>query len=177
MVIEMSKDKSHSTPPDLKPDPPLDQIHPDKDGQLVAVRGYLGDDPEARDKVRLYSSLNFDSYWAIPREAIVHRERAESNNGSTPGSILWLEKNVEIEFCQIRSQTVRADFLRGGMNPRGPAAIGDFSAGNTMFTTLPCVTVTIVTATIIATSSSDSTNSNCCPSDGCSATSQCLCPD
>lgn len=171
----MSDDKTCSTDPDLEPDAPLDQIEPGKDGQLVAMRGYLGDDPETRDVVRLYATLNFDSFWAIPRKAIKHRERLESRTGSTPGSLVWVEQNTEIEFCEVRSQTVRADFLRGSINPAGPAAVGDFSAGNIQRTGWICVTATIVVTTTIITSRSDSTNSNCCPSDACSASSQCLC--
>ena len=171
----MPDKKPHSSRPDLKPDAPLDQIKPGKDDQLVAMRGYLSDDPETRDVLRLYTSLNFNSYWAIPREAIIHRERLESRTGSTPGSILWVRQDTEMEFCEVRSQTVRADFLRGGINPAGPAAVGDFSAGNIQRTGWICVTATIVVTTTIITSSSDSTNSNCCASDGCSATSQCLC--
>jgi len=159
----------------LEPDKPLDQIHPGKDDDLVAMRGYLGDNPESREHVRLYTSLNFNSFYAVPRAAIVHRERLHSHTGSTPGSILWVQKNTEIEFCEVRSQKLRADFLRGGMNPAGASAVGDLSVGSVQFTGLICVTATIVVTTTIITSRSDSTNSNCCPSDGCSATSQCLC--
>ncbi|WP_342076935.1 hypothetical protein [Yoonia sp. SS1-5] len=161
---------------DLEPDAPLKAMQADENSDLVAISGYLGDDPDDPDAVRLYSSLNFDSYTKVSRDAVVQREKLDSRDGGPAGSILWVSSDAEVTRRQVNTQKMRADFLRGTINPDGPRAVGDLSAGpGAAFTSLPCVTATIVVTTTILTSRSDSTNSNCCSSDGCSATSQCLC--
>ena len=158
---------------DLKPDAAVAGFD-GKDESLVTIRGHVGEDPEDPNSIRIYQSLTMDKYWRVAKADVLRREKLETDNAPLAGSILWVCADTEVQLREARSVTMRAEFLRGTINPSGPSAIGDFSAGNVQ-TTWICVT--IVATTIIATNSSDITNSNCCPSNGCSATSQCLCPD
>jgi hypothetical protein len=173
----MSNDEKRSEGADLTPDTPLERMPSLDDSNLVVLRGHVGDDPDDPDAVRLYDTLEFRAYSRIARADIAHRHKVAGDSGA--GSILWVRRDATIARRRVDAQTMRADFLRGAINPAGPRAMGDFTANpGVQFTSLPCVatvTVTVTITTTIFTSHTDSTNSECCPTDVCSNTSQCLC--
>jgi hypothetical protein len=170
----MARTPENSKPdPDLDPDTAFDLDDTDVDAP-VALRGFVGKSSRGKDFVRIYPSLDRESFWEVERSDVVRRVRVGGDATALSGSVVFVKPTAEIITRVARTTRARADFLKGSINPAGAQAIGGLSVGNSAATTLICVTATIIiTTTIIVPRGS--ANSGCCESNGCSATSQCLC--
>jgi hypothetical protein len=51
---------------------------------LVALTGYFGPDPPSEDLIRLYTSLDFLSYYEIPKDAIKATSRVNADDVNSP---------------------------------------------------------------------------------------------
>lgn len=159
--------------PDLEPDVSFDLEGTDNDAP-VALRGFVGKSSRGEGFIRIYPSLDRETYWEVERSDVVRRVRLESDANPLTGSVVFVKPTAEIITRIARTTRARADFLKGSINPAGAQAVGGFTAGDSAATTFICVTATIIiTTTIIVPKGS--ANSSCCESNGCSATSQCLC--
>lgn len=80
----------------------------------VMLTGYLGPAPQRPDAVRLYLDLEFQSYYVLPRAAVLATEPADPKDENSP-TIVFVEAAAKLELVQVSTQTVEASYLRGAI--------------------------------------------------------------
>jgi hypothetical protein len=80
---------------------------------LVTLVGYVG--PSKKEAhVRLYSGLDFQSYYEIPREQVVLAEPVDDGDENSPTQLL-LEAEATVELVQTQTRTGPASYLVGAI--------------------------------------------------------------
>lgn len=103
---------------DLTPDPlaPADAGASD----LVAIEGLLGEGPDT-NAVRLYLDLGFHTYYDIPRESVVRRERVPAARSAfgVDASLLLVRRDTSLVVHRVSSRSVESEFLAGDFTAPG----------------------------------------------------------
>ena len=80
---------------------------------LVSLIGYVG--PSKKEgHVRLYSGLDFQSYYEIPREHVVLAEAIDADDDNSPTQLL-LKAEATVDLVQTSTQTGPASYLAGSI--------------------------------------------------------------
>jgi hypothetical protein len=115
---------------DLTPDPAADG---GGEGEAMPIEGILaeGTDP---DDVRLYLDLAFETYYDIPRDAIVRRDRvpAERSALGLDASRLLVRRGTPLVAHRASKRPVEEEFLAGDFT-----APGSFRAQPALFAASP----------------------------------------
>lgn len=107
--------------PDPSPDEPNLSTHPlvtklygdsDTPPNLVALTGYFGPSKKA-DSIRLYPSLDFQSYFEIPKAAIIATTPVDSKDDQSP-TVVHVKAGTPVEAVQTSTQPVES-YLQGGI--------------------------------------------------------------
>ena len=78
------------------------------------MTGYFGPSKKA-DSIRLYPSLDFQSYFEIPRGAIVATNPVDAENADSP-TVVYLKAGTAVESTQTSKLPVET-YLGGGRLP------------------------------------------------------------
>jgi hypothetical protein len=139
---------------DLTPDPAAEGGGA---GEVMPIEGILaeGSDP---DSVRLYLDPAFETYYDIPRDAVVRRDRlpAERSSLGLDSSRLLVRRGTPLVAHRASTRPVEEEFLSGDFT-----APGSFRAEPMLFARQPSKVAFIPTYTIYG--------HLCChpPSNGC----------
>jgi hypothetical protein len=113
-----------SKKPDPDPKPPEVDLSPhpivkallggsDCPPQLVILVGYLG--PSSKEgSVRLYTSLEFHSYYEIPRAGVARTEPADPDDASSPTRV-YVAATAVLELVQVSRMSLEASLLGGAI--------------------------------------------------------------
>ena len=82
-------------------------------GPVVSVRGWLGHS-NMDAKWRLYLSQDFDEYVEFDAADVVD-SRPVTENVDLAGSVVWLRKGAVVQYTEISTRQIQADFLQGGI--------------------------------------------------------------
>jgi hypothetical protein len=80
---------------------------------LAQLTGYIGPSQKP-DSVRLYTGLDFNSYYEIPKSAIVHTEQTDAEDENSPTGV-YVKADAAIDVVQTTTQSVEASFLQGAI--------------------------------------------------------------
>lgn len=96
--------------PDLTPDnlPQFIRLS-QEDPTFIVVHGILAEDDD-KEKVKVYLNYELNTYARIPVKSIQRRERTKDEDGLEL-SILYVDRNVEVEVVQVIREKVESDFL------------------------------------------------------------------
>ena len=100
--------------PDLTTHPLVAKLKGDSDTppSLVALTGYFGPSKKA-DSIRLYTSLNFQSYYEIPKAAIVATTAVDSKDDQS-ATIVHVKTGTPVDAIQTSTQPVES-YLQGSI--------------------------------------------------------------
>jgi hypothetical protein len=101
--------------PELRPDRVVERVvGSGASSRPVAVLTGLLGQGSADGVWRLYLSQSFDEYVEFDAADVVH---SESVNEAVPldGTRVWVEASAKLQYTQVSSRQVQADFLRGGI--------------------------------------------------------------
>ena len=80
---------------------------------LVTLVGYIG--PSKKEgHVRLYTGLDFQTYYEIPREGVVLAEAVDRDDENSPTQ-LTIQANATVDLVQTSKQTGPASYLAGSI--------------------------------------------------------------
>jgi len=79
---------------------------------LVALTGYFGPSKKA-DSIRLYPSLDFQSYFEIPKAAIIATTPVDAEDDQSP-TVVHVKAGTSVEAVQTSTQPVES-YLQGGI--------------------------------------------------------------
>jgi len=104
--------------PDLTPDelaPSAGQEH-----ETIPVFGILGESPEPH-RVRLFLDLEFGTYYDIPRDSIVRREKmpAQGSPLGVDSSLVLVRKGTPLAVHRVTSRPIEEEFLAGDFTAPG----------------------------------------------------------
>jgi hypothetical protein len=108
----MANNPSQPTPPDPSPDTSPQQVVlklVDADGKprpYVVLTGYFGPAPKKDKYVRLYTGLDFASYYELLKEDILHTEQTEPQNEDSPRRA-YVKAAAQVSFVQGSPGQVR----------------------------------------------------------------------
>src|SRR4051794_15814264 len=113
MAESPKKPNPDPTPPavDLSPHPLVEALLGGSDcpPQLVALVGYLG--PSGKEgSVRLYTSLEFQSYYEIPKAGVARTEPADSAEASGPTRV-YVSSTAVLELVHVSRMSLEASLL------------------------------------------------------------------
>jgi len=107
--------------PDRSPETPNLSTHPlvtkpqgdsDTPPSLVALTGYFG--PSKKDdSIRLYPSLDFQSYFQIPKKAIIATNPEDATNENSP-TVVYVKAGTPVASVQSPTRPVES-YLQGGI--------------------------------------------------------------
>lgn len=81
--------------------------------ELVTMVGYIG--PSKKEAhVRLYTGLDFQTYYEVPREKVVLAEAVDREDENSP-TRLMIQADATVELVQTTKQTGPASYLAGGI--------------------------------------------------------------
>jgi hypothetical protein len=128
----MADRRSSSDKPDLAPDA-VAPAPGDEPPDTVAIYGILGKGPDASN-VRLYLDVGFTTYYDIPIEGIVEREKVPADRSplGVDSSLLFVRKGIELVVHRAQARSVEEEFLAGDFTAPGtfsPIAAGGAGAG------------------------------------------------
>ncbi len=108
----MPNPSSHE--PNLSTHPLVTKLQGDSDTppNLVALTGYFGPSKKA-DSNRLYPSLDFQSYFEIPKAAIIATTPVDSKDDQSP-TVVHVKAGTPVEAVQTSTQPVES-YLQGGI--------------------------------------------------------------
>jgi hypothetical protein len=108
-----ARGKQDLTPDELAP-------APDESGGALTIVGVLGDSPDA-DSVRLFLDAQFQTYYEIPREAILRRTRvpAERSPLGVDCSAVVVARGTELTVHRAVTRRVEEEFLAGDFTAAG----------------------------------------------------------
>jgi hypothetical protein len=100
--------------PDLSTHPLVTKLQGDSDTppSLVSLIGYFGPSKKA-DSIRLYTSLDFQSYFEIPKAAIVATAPSDANDDQSP-TVAHLKAGTAVASVQTSTNPVES-YLQGGI--------------------------------------------------------------
>ena len=78
----------------------------------VSLVGYVGPSKKA-DHVRLYTGLDFQSYYEVPRRRL--STRTQSTPKTRQRSTVMIKPDAALDFVQVSKQSGTASFLAGGI--------------------------------------------------------------
>ena len=121
---EDERKSSKSSPGKVKltSHPLVARLHPEPDSPQdhVALVGYFG--PSKKDAcMRLYTDLNFRSYYDIPIDGIVHTQPTDAKDENGPTTVLVMA-STKLDVIEATHQCVEASYLQG-------AIAGNYLAG------------------------------------------------
>jgi hypothetical protein len=107
--------KQGSPSVDLSTHPTVELLLGDSDSpkQFVILLGYLGPS-KIIDSIRLYTSLEFLSYFEIPRAGIAHTEQSDPRDKNGPTKV-FVTPNTSLELVQTSRLSLEASFLQGSI--------------------------------------------------------------
>ena len=115
-----------SDKPNLSTHPLVTKLQGDAETppSLVALIGYFGPSKKA-DSIRLYSGLDFQSYFEIPKAAIVATTPTDAKDDQSP-TLVHVKTGTPVAAVQTSTQPVET-YLQGGITGQylgsaGPAA-------------------------------------------------------
>jgi hypothetical protein len=119
-MAEPSDKKDQPSPPEkkvvnLKTHPLVDKLMPPGGSppNLVPLTGYIGPSQNP-DNVRLYTGLDFSSYYEIPKSAVAHTEQADAEDENSPTTV-YVHGSAQIDLVQTTTTSVEASFLQGSI--------------------------------------------------------------
>jgi hypothetical protein len=77
--------------------------------------GYIGKTDNINN-IRLYTNLDFDEFFDIPKECILHAARAPEDVLSFGGTYLWVKKDEIVVRVRVKSTKEQAKFLQGDIS-------------------------------------------------------------
>ena len=94
--------------PNLSTHPLVAKLHGDSDTppSLVALTGYFGPSKKA-DSIRLYASLDFHSYFEIPKAAIVATTPVDAKDDQSP-TVVHVKAGTPVDAVQTSTQPVES---------------------------------------------------------------------
>jgi hypothetical protein len=105
----MANNPPQPTPPDTSPQQVALRLV-DADGKprpYVVLTGYFGQAPPKKDSyVRLYTGLDFASYYELLKEDILHTEQTEPHNENSPRRA-YVKAAAQVSFVQGSPGNVR----------------------------------------------------------------------
>ncbi len=110
---------------------------------LAQVTGYIGPSQKP-ESVRLYTGLDFGSYYEIPKSAIVHTEQTDAEDENSPTTV-YVKADASIDVVQTTTQSVEASFLQGAITSAHLAtAAATAAAGGAVVHPTPTVIHTFI---------------------------------
>lgn len=79
---------------------------------LIALTGYFGPS-QKEDTIRLYPSLDFQSYFQIPKGAIVATNPEDASNANSP-TVVYVKAGTPVAAVQSPTRPVES-YLQGGI--------------------------------------------------------------
>jgi len=118
-------EKEGVVPPNLQPDPLVEQLRPDPGAfqDLVALDGYLGGSDQA-GKHRLYHDSSLSFWLEIDDEDIVHRETFRVS-GAPDTSLVWIKRGATLTAKTSPPDPLFPEFLRTPFTPEDLLDQGD----------------------------------------------------
>jgi hypothetical protein len=116
---------------------------------VVALVGYIG--PSKTDgNVRLYTGLDFQTYYEVPRASVLSEEAIDAEDDNSPTQVM-LPADTKIDLVQTTKQTGAASYLAGSIAAGylRAAALAGFTSPN-FHPTLTIATECTLVATICA---------------------------
>jgi hypothetical protein len=109
--------------PNLSTHPLVTKLRGDSDTppSLVALIGYFGPSKKA-DSIRLYPSLDFQSYFEIPTAAIVATTPVDADDEDSP-TVVHVKAGTPVDSVQTSTQPVES-YLQGGITGAHPLIDG-----------------------------------------------------
>src|SRR4051794_26479594 len=109
--------------PNEKPDLTPDDLAPaagDQPPDAVPIYGILGESPLASN-VRLFLDVGLTTYYDIPIEGIVRREKipADRSRFGVDSTCLWVLKGIKLTVHHADTRTVEEEFLSGDFTAPG----------------------------------------------------------
>ena len=115
--------------PQLRVDALVDRVAGAAQGEpVVVLTGLLGHGT-ADDTWRLYLTQQFEEYVEFDSSDVVH---SEAVNEATPmdGTRVWVRADAHLQYTQVATRQVQADFLQGGITSAHLARAGAASFGS-----------------------------------------------
>jgi hypothetical protein len=105
--------------PNLSTHPLVTKLRGESDipPSLVALTGYFGPSKKA-DSIRLYPSLDFQSYFEIPKAAIVATTPVDADDAESP-TVVHVKAGTPVDSVQTSTQPVES-YLQGGITGAHP---------------------------------------------------------
>src|SRR3954453_1422250 len=109
--------------PNEKPDLTPDDLAPaagDQPPDAVPIYGILGESPVASN-VRLFLDVGLTTYYDIPIEGIVKREKVPADQSplGVDSSLLFVLKDIKLTVHHTQTRTVEEEFLSGDFTSPG----------------------------------------------------------
>src|SRR3954451_11356325 len=109
--------------PNEKPDLTPDELAPaagDQPPDAVPIYGILGESPVASN-VRLFLDVGLTTYYDIPIEGIVKRDKVPADQSplGVDSSLLFVLKGIKLTVHQVQTRTVEEEFLSGDFTAPG----------------------------------------------------------
>src|SRR4051795_8450603 len=109
--------------PNEKPDLTPDALAPaagDQPPDAIPIYGILGDSPVASN-VRLFLDVGLTTYYDIPIEGIVKREKVPADQSplGVDSSLLFVLKDIKLTAHHTKTRTVEEEFLSGDFTAPG----------------------------------------------------------
>jgi hypothetical protein len=98
-------------PPKIEPHPLVARVLGEAEAPeepLAVLLGYFGKEDDGY--VRLYTSLDFNAYYHIPRQAIVRTEPVDPANETSPTRV-WITRTTKVDLVV----TAEASHLQGAI--------------------------------------------------------------
>ena len=109
---------------------------------LAQVTGYIGPSQKP-DSVRVYTGLDFGSYYEIPKSAIVHTEQTDAADENSPTAV-YVKADASIDVVQTTKQSVEASYLQGAITNANLATAAASAAGGPIIQPTPTAIPTFI---------------------------------
>lgn len=78
---------------------------------------------------RLYLTYTFDHYVEIAEEDIIYSKPIPASASSVGGTLLWIRSSAPLQYTQITSRQIQAEFLKGSITANLRAGTAPLGAG------------------------------------------------
>jgi hypothetical protein len=78
----------------------------------ISLVGYVGPSKKA-DHVRLYTGLDFQSYYEVPRASVIDAHAVDAQDENSASKVM-IKPDATLELVQTTKQSGTASFLAGG---------------------------------------------------------------
>lgn len=123
----------------MKPDQIVERLVPDPTNipDVRVLAGFLGK-TNRKNHWRLYLTTNLTNYVEFDQDDVVHSEQLEGDEYPLGGTVIWINRDANLQHMQLTSREAQADFLQGrmraGVRRRNPAIGGQLTAAAVPFT-------------------------------------------